>query len=83
MWAGAGVLLCIVLLTSPIGFPTGPHHHAAVALIGSGAADWLLTKAAAGQSSPVLRVLVGGDLAVSGGGGVPLGRACRLCMNSR
>jgi len=70
MWAVAGVLLGIVLLASLLGFHVGPHSHASAGAIGVVAAAWLLYMAAAGLSAPLLWVLLGADVVVSGGVGV-------------
>lgn len=70
MWMVAGVLLGSVVLAALLGFHTGPHTHLAAALLGVAAAAWLVLMAVVGRSAPVLWVLLGADLAISGGLGV-------------
>lgn len=70
MWVVAGILLGLVVLGGLVGFHSGPHVHAAAGAVGVVAAAWLLVMAAEGRSAPVLWVLLGADLALSGGLGV-------------
>jgi membrane-bound ClpP family serine protease len=70
MWTIAGLLLGLVLITSLVGFHTGPHTHLVAGVFGGLAAAWLLFMASDGQSAPLLWVLFGADLVVSAGIGV-------------
>jgi membrane protein implicated in regulation of membrane protease activity len=70
MWAVAGVLLGIVLLVAVLGFHIGPHGHVAAGAVGAAAAVWLVVMALDGLATPLLWLLLGADLAVSGGVGV-------------
>lgn len=70
MWAVAAVLLGVVLLAFLLGFHIGPHGHAAAGAVGVLAAVWLLIMAFSGRSAPLLWVLFGTDLALSGGVGI-------------
>jgi membrane-bound serine protease (ClpP class) len=67
MWAGVGVLLGLVVVASVLGFHVGPHGHLVGAGLGLAAAIWLIVMAATGQSAPLLWVLFGADVAISGG----------------
>jgi membrane-bound ClpP family serine protease len=67
MWIGVGVLLGLVVVASVVGFHVGPHGHLAGAGLGLAAAVWLAVLAATGQSAPLLWVLFGADVAISGG----------------
>src|ERR1700728_2477153 len=67
MWIGVGVLLGLVVVASVLGFHVGPHGHLVGAGLGIAAAIWLVVMAATGQSAPLLWVLFGADLAISGG----------------
>jgi membrane-bound ClpP family serine protease len=70
MWVVAGVLIGLVVLTSLVGFHSGPHAHVAAGGIGVLVAAWLVFMAFDGQSAPVLWALVSADLVVSAGVGV-------------
>ena len=70
MWIVAGVLLGAVVLAALLGFHAGPHVHVAAGVLGVVAAVWLVVMAVAGRAVPVLWVLLGVDLAMSGGLGV-------------
>lgn len=67
MWVGVGVLLGLVVIASVLGFHVGPHGHLVGAGLGVAAAVWLVVMAATGQSAPILWVLFGADMAISGG----------------
>jgi membrane-bound ClpP family serine protease len=67
MWIGVGVLLGLVVVASVLGFHVGPHGHLVGAGLGLAAAVWLVVMAATGQAAPILWVLFGADLAISGG----------------
>jgi len=67
MWAGVGVLLGLVVVASVLGFHVGPHGHMVGAGLGIAAAIWLIVMAATGQAAPLLWVLLGADVAISGG----------------
>lgn len=67
MWVGVGVLLGLVVIASVLGFHVGPHGHLAGVGLGVAAAIWLVVMAATGQSEPLLWVLLGADVAISGG----------------
>lgn len=70
MWVIAGILLGLVVLTSLVGFHTGPHSHVAAGAIGLVAAAWLVVMAVVGRSAPLLWALLSADLVVSAGIGV-------------
>ena len=70
MWIIAGILLGLVVLASLVGFHTGPHSHVAASILGLVAAVWLLVMALAGQSAPLLWVLLSADVVVSAGVGL-------------
>ena len=70
MWIVAGLLLGSVLLTSLLGFHTGPHSHAISGVLGAIAALWLIIMALEGRSSSVLWALLSADVIVAGGAGV-------------
>jgi membrane-bound ClpP family serine protease len=70
MWIIAGVLLGLVVLTSLVGFHSGPHAHVIAGAIGVLAAAWLVVMALDGRSAPVLWALLSADLVVSGGVGL-------------
>jgi len=78
MWAGAGVLLGLMVVASVLGFHVGPHGHLAAFGLGTVAAIWLLVMAATGQSAPLLWVLLGADVAISGGLGAIAWRGLHL-----
>jgi len=67
MWAIAGVLLGILIVTSIAGFHFGPHAHAAATVVGAVTAIFLITLAFTGHAQPLLFVLLGADVAVTGG----------------
>jgi len=67
MWVGVGVLLGLVVVATALGFHFGPHGHVVGAVLGVVAAIWLIVMAATGQSKPILWVLFGADVAISGG----------------
>lgn len=67
MWIIAGLLLGLALVTSLIGFHSGPHTHVVAAVIGFLGAGWLLFMASDGRSAPLLWVLFGADVAISAG----------------
>ena len=67
MWVGVGVLLGLVVIASVLGFHVGPHSHFVGAGPGVAAAVWLVVMAATGQSAPILWVLFGADMVISGG----------------
>ncbi len=70
MWIIAGVLLGLVVLSSLVGFHSGPHAHVVAGVIGVLAAAWLVFMAAGGRSAPILWALLSADLVVSAGVGV-------------
>jgi len=70
MWIIAGVLLGLVVLTSLVGFHTGPHAHAVAGAIGVLAAAWLIVMAVNGRSVPILWALLSADLVISVGVGI-------------
>ncbi len=70
MWIIAGVLLGLVVLTSLVGFHSGPHAHVVAGVIGVLAAAWLVVMAVDGRSAPILWALLTADLVVSAGVGV-------------
>ena len=70
MWVIAGVLLGLVVLTSLVGFHSGPHAHVVAGGIGVLAAAWLIVMAVDGRSAPILWALLSADLVVSAGVGV-------------
>ena len=78
MWAGVGVLLGLMVVASVLGFHVGPHSHLAAVALGAAAAVLLLVMAATGQSAPLLWVLLGADVAISGGLGVVAWRGLKL-----
>ncbi len=78
MWAGVGVVLGLMVVASVLGFHIGPHGHLAAFGLGVAAAILLLVMAATGQAAPLLWVLLGADLAISGGLGVVAWRGLRL-----
>lgn len=67
MWVGVGILLGLVVVATVLGFHFGPHGHVAGVVLGAAAAIWLLVMAATGESRPILWVLLGADVAISGG----------------
>jgi membrane-bound ClpP family serine protease len=67
MWAIAGVLLGLVVLSSIVGFHVGPHSHVVAGVIGSVTAIWLLVMALTGNAVPLLWVLLSADLVVTTG----------------
>ena len=70
MWAGVGVLLGLMVVAAVLGFHVGPHSHLAAVGLGGAAAVLLLVMAATGQAAPLLWILLGADVAISGGLGV-------------
>lgn len=70
MWAVAGVLLGFMLIALLAGFHIGPHSHVAAVALGLVAAVVLIIMAFTGLSAPVLWVILGSDVALSGGVGV-------------
>jgi len=70
MWIIAGVLLGLVVLTSLVGFHSGPHAHVVAGVIGVLAAAWLIVMAVDGRSAPILWALLSADLVVSAGVGI-------------
>jgi len=69
MWIIAGVLLGLVVLTSLVGFHSGPHAHVVAGVIGVLASIWLVSMAVEGRSAPILWALLSADLVVSAGVG--------------
>jgi membrane protein implicated in regulation of membrane protease activity len=67
MWAIAGVLLGMLIVTTIAGFHFGPHAHAAATLVGAVTAVFLVTLAFTGHARPLLFVVLGADVAVTGG----------------
>lgn len=67
MWIVAGLLLGLALVTSLVGFHSGPHTHVVAAVIGLLAAGWLMFMVSEGQSAPLLWVLFGADIVISAG----------------
>lgn len=67
MWVVAGVLVGLVILTSLVGFHSGPHAHVVAFAIGLVAAAWFVLMAANGRSAPILWGLLTVDLVVSAG----------------
>jgi membrane-bound ClpP family serine protease len=78
MWAGVGVVLGLMVVVAVLGFHVGPHGHLVAFGLGVAAAILLLAMAATGQAAPLLWVLFGADLAISGGLGVIAWRGLRL-----
>jgi membrane-bound ClpP family serine protease len=78
MWVGVGVLLGLVVVASVLGFHVGPHGHLAAFGLGVVAAIWLLVMAATGRAEPLLWVLLGADVAISGGLGAIAWRGFKL-----
>jgi len=70
MWIIAGVLLGLVVLTTLVGFHSGPHTHVVAGGVGVLAAAWLVVMAVNGRSVPILWALLTADLVVSVGVGV-------------
>jgi membrane-bound ClpP family serine protease len=70
VWVIAGVLLGLLVLTSLVGFHSGPHAHMAAGVIGVIVAAWLVVMAVDGRSAPVLWALLSADLVASAGLGV-------------
>jgi membrane-bound ClpP family serine protease len=66
MWLVAEFLLGFVVLATLAGFHVGPHSHLAAGVMGVIAAIWLLIMAATGQAAPLLWIVLGADVAVSG-----------------
>jgi membrane-bound ClpP family serine protease len=66
MWVIAGVLLGLVLTGSLLGFHTGPHSHAAAAVLGVVTAAWLALMLVDGRSATILYALLGTDVVLSG-----------------
>lgn len=75
MWVVAGVLLGIVVVAALAGFHAGPHAHLVSAAAGVAAAVWLFVMALTGDDRPLLFVLLGADVSVSGVLGVTAWRA--------
>jgi membrane-bound ClpP family serine protease len=67
MWIGVGILLGLVVVATVLGFHFGPHGHVAGVVLGAVSAIWLLVMATTGQARPILWVLLGADVAISGG----------------
>ncbi|MGH8989244.1 MAG: NfeD family protein [Acidimicrobiales bacterium] len=67
MWAVVGVLLGCMLIALLAGFHMGPHSHAAAAVLGLVVAVLLIIMAFSRLSAPVLWVIFGCDVALSGG----------------
>lgn len=78
MWIGVGVLLGLVVVASVLGFHVGPHGHIAGAGLGLVAGIWLVVMASTGQSRPLLWVLFGADVAISGGLGAIAWRGLKV-----
>jgi membrane-bound ClpP family serine protease len=78
MWAGVGVLLGLMVVATVLGFHVGPHSHVAAVGLGVAAAVLLLVMAATGQAAPLLWILLGADVAISGGLGVIAWRGLKL-----
>ena len=70
MWLVADFLLGFVVLATLAGFHVGPHSHLAAGVAGVIAAIWLLIMAATGQAAPLLWLVLGADVAVSGAVGM-------------
>jgi membrane-bound ClpP family serine protease len=70
MWITAGVLLGLVVVTSLVGFHTGPHTHVAAGVIGVLAGGWLVYMASNGRSAPLLWVLFSADVVISAAIGI-------------
>lgn len=66
MWIVAGVLLGLVVVGVLAGLHAGPHAHAAAAIVGVVAAVWLVVMAFLGEAKPLLYVLLGADLTMTG-----------------
>ncbi|MGO9198257.1 MAG: NfeD family protein [Acidimicrobiales bacterium] len=66
MWIVAGILLGIVVLGVIAGFHVGPHAHLFASVAGVVAAAWLLVMAFLGESRPLLYVLLGADVTITG-----------------
>jgi membrane-bound ClpP family serine protease len=69
MWAIAGVLLGLVLLSSLVGFHAGPHSHVFAGVLGAATAIWLAVMALTGQAEPMLWLLLSADVVVTAGVG--------------
>ena len=67
MWAGVGVLLGLVFLTTLLGLHIGPHAHAVGSIIGIFAAAWLIVVALESSPRPLAWTLLGADVIVTGG----------------
>jgi membrane-bound ClpP family serine protease len=66
MWVVAGILLAIVVLGILAGFHFGPHAHVPAAIAGVLAAAWLISMALLGDAKPLLYMLLGADVAITG-----------------
>ncbi len=77
MWAGVGVLLGLMVVASVLGFHVGPHGHLAAIGLGVAAGVIMVVMAATGQAAPLLWVLLGADVAISGSLGVLTWRGLR------
>ncbi len=77
MWAGVGVLLGLMVVASVLGFHVGPHGHLAAIGLGVAAGVLMVVMAATGQAAPLLWVLFGADVAISGSLGVLTWRGLR------
>ena len=67
MWVAVGVMLGLVVVASLLGFHFGPHGHVVGVVLGVVTAILLLVMAATGHARPLLWVLLGADVAISGG----------------
>lgn len=70
MWAVAGVLLGVFLLTSLLGFHLGPHGHGAATIFGLLGAIWLAIIALTREPGALVWTLFGGDLCLTAGVGI-------------
>jgi membrane-bound ClpP family serine protease len=70
VWVIAGVLLGLVVLSSLVGFHSGPHAHVGAGVLGVLAATWLVIMAVDGRTAPVLWALLSADIVVSVGVGL-------------
>lgn len=66
MWVIAGILLGLVVLGAVAGFHAGPHAHLLGAVAGVLAAIWLVVMALVGNPHPLLYVLLGADVTITG-----------------
>lgn len=66
MWVVAGILLALVVLGIAAGFHFGPHAHVPAAVAGVLAAAWMVAMLFLGDARPLLYVLLGADVTITG-----------------